>query len=209
MVLPKLSELIAAIRAKANAAIPARTWVWILAGFLAVAALVLFWKVSTGLFLRPPAAPPMQIAPSATAVAGLAKQPLPQPVRVMAYPKAQAVKRLQLPQEVADDPDQQVISSADLKPSKGGYTTATVLDTRSGEAVTRVTEKPRQLFELGGQTEIGLRFGISTRGNQQMAVYARQDLLRIGIVSIAGYGEANAGSGNPEAKAMIDARISW
>jgi hypothetical protein len=152
----------------------------------------------------------MQIAPPATAVAGLTKQPLPQPVRVLAYPKAQAIKKLQLSQDVADDSDQQIISSSDLKPSRGGYTTATVLDTRTGEAVTRVTEQPPQMFELGGQTEIGLRYGISTRGGQMGTLYARQDLLRVGLVSISGYGEASAGLGSaPAALAQVDVRISW
>lgn len=151
----------------------------------------------------------MQVAPPATVLAGVGKQLLSQPVSVKAYSKAAAVKRLQLSQDVADDPNQQVISSAELKPSRGGYVTATVLDTRTGEAVTRVTEKPRPLFELGGQTELGLRLGITSKGEQQAAVYARQDLVRVGIVTVAGYGEVDAGGGQPVAKAMIDAKVSW
>ena len=89
------------------------------------------------------------------------------------------MKKLKLPQAVADDPNQQVIYSADLKPSPGGYTTATVLDVQTGEAVTRYTEKSRPLFALGGVTEIGARYGLSTKGGQHGTIYARQDLLRV------------------------------
>ena len=181
----------------------------LLIALVLIAGVVLVCKTFLWPFESTSSPSPMQVAPEATAVAGLEKQSLPQPVVVKAYPKAAAVKRLHLPQDVADDPDQQVISSAELKPSRGGYVTATVLDTRTGEAVTRVTEKPRPLFELGGQTELGVRLGITSRGQQQAAVYARQDLIRVGMVTLAGYGEANAGGSTPEAKAMIDARVAW
>ncbi len=185
---------------------------WLFRSFIALLAIAAcYFAYRTYCMGMPkPSATPMQIAPQASVLAGVEKQPLPQPVIVRAYNKAQAVKKLQLPQGVADDPDSQVISSAELGPSKGGYVTATVLDTRTGEAVTRVTEKPRALFELGGQTELGLRYGLTSRGGQQAAVYARQDLLRISAVTVAGYGEVNAGSASQsEAKAMLDIRMAW
>lgn len=182
---------------------------WSVLAIAALAVCVAIWRGLSALRGSRSPSPPMQVAPPATVLAGVEKQLLSQPVSVKAYSKTAAVKRLHLSQDVADDPNQQVISSAELKPSKGGYVTATVLDTRTGEAVTRVTEKPRSLIELGGQTELGLRLGITSRGQQQAAVYARQDLVRVGIVTLAGYGEANAGGSTPEAKAMIDARVSW
>jgi hypothetical protein len=175
--------------------------------------LAVAWKVLSGMLSGSPSAPsPMQIAPPASVLAGIEKQSLPQPVMVRVYPKAAAVKRLRLPRDVADDPGQQVISSADLAPSRGGYVTATVLDTRTGEAVTRVTERPRPLFELGGAGEAGVRLGLTSRGSQQAALYARQDLLRVGVVTIAGYGEVDADArslSGVEAKAMLDAKVAW
>lgn len=210
MATPKLSEILAGLRAKAAAIVPRRTRIMVLLAVLALAVVLFAWKLFAPGLVSKPTPAPMQIAPPATALAGLEKQPLPQPVVVRAYPKAQAVKRLHLPPEVGNDPNQQVISSAELKPSRGGYVTATVLDTATGEAVTRVTEKPRPLFELGGQTEVGLRYGITTRGGQQGTLYARQDLVRVGLVSVSGYVEAAAGpAASPAATAQIDARISW
>lgn len=208
MATPKLSVILASLRAKADTIAPRRTRIMILLGLLALGGALFVWKtVSPGVAPKPA---PMQIAPPATVLAGLEKQPLPQPVVVRAYSKKQAVKRLHLPTEVAADPHQQVISAADLKPSQGGYTTATVLDTTTGEAITRVTEKPRPLFELGGQTEVGLRYGIATRGGQQGTMYARQDLARVGVVSVSGYVAASASPAvSSEATAQIDARITW
>lgn len=210
MATPKLSEILAGIQAKADAVVPRHARIMILLAVLALAVALFAWKMVSFRLFHKPAPAPMQVAPPATALAGLEKQPLPQPVVVRAYPKAQAVKRLHLPPEVANDQNQQVISSAELKPSRGGYVTATVLDTVTGEAVTRVTEKPRPLFELGGQTEVGLRYGITTHGGQQGTLYARQDLVRVGLVSVSGYVAASAGpAASPEATAQIDARISW
>ena len=182
----------------------------IILGLCLIAAVIAFFKLNSGLFHPAPAAAPMQAAHEAAPVAGLIKQPLPQPVIVKAYPKAQAAKKLKLPQAVTDNPTQQVISTADLAPSPGGYTTATVLDVQTGDAVTHYTEKPRPLFGFGGLTEIGARYGLSTRGGQQGTIYARQDLLRVSAVTVSGYGEVNAGAlSAPEAKAQVDVRISW
>lgn len=207
MATPELSRILAGLRAKADALVPREIRLIVLVVLVAVSVMA----VGTRMLMPPAPKPaPMQVAPPATALAGLEKQPLPEPVVVKAYPKAQAVKRLHLPTGVANDPNQQVISTAELKPSRGGYVTATVLDTATGEAVTRVTEKPRPLFELGGQTEVGLRYGITTRGGQQGTLYARQDLVRVGLVSVSGYVEAAAGpAASPAATAQIDARISW
>lgn len=174
---------------------------------LALAACLFAFKLFRA---SPPVNSVMVAAHEAAPVAGLIKQPLPQPVIVKAYPKAQAVKRLNLSGEIAINPVKEVISSAAVKPSQGGYDSITVLDTQTGEATTMLQEKPRSLFSVGGSTEIGARYGLTMQGGQQGAVYARQDVLRIGAVHLAGYGELNAGMlARPEAKAMIDVSYRW
>lgn len=204
-----LRKWAAAARAKLAAIPVSRRWLYIDIVAACVAVAVLVGKIVS----VPPSTPapaPMQPAHEAPAVANLDKQPLPAPVMVKAYPKAAAVKRLQLPPEIAADPRKEVISSAQLPPSAGGYVTATVLDTATGDAVTRFTEQPRPWLALGGQTDMGLRYGISTRGGQQATLYARQDLLRVKAVTLSGYGEANASqTASPEAKAQLDLRVSW
>jgi len=122
---------------------------------------------------------------------------------IKAIDKKQAARKMDLPSTIVDNPSIEVISTATIKPSKGGSTTATTINTQTGAVETIVKENPRPLFGFGGKTEIGIRAGISTRG-QQGALYVRQDVLRIGGIHLAGYGEVNGGESNAEAKGMID-----
>jgi hypothetical protein len=121
------------------------------------------------------------------------------------YDKTVAAKKMKLPPL---QPTQEILTTSTMKPSTGGYTTATVIDTETGVAETIVREEKRPLFGFGGQSEIGIRGGLSTKG-QQAAIYARQDVLRIGGIHLAGYGELNAGMVAPEAKAMLDISYRW
>jgi len=131
---------------------------------------------------------------------------LPVPLRVI--DKAVAAKKIKLPPEIVSDPKKELVNTTSLKPSAGGYTTATMVDTTTGIADTVWREEKRSLFGFGGGTEIGVRGGLSTKG-QQAAVYARQDVLRVGSIHLAGYGEVNAGTSAPEAKAMVDVSYRW
>lgn len=144
-----------------------------------------------------------QTAPPAAGMATASTHEVYIKPSVKAIDKKQAARKMDLPSTVIDNPDVEIISTATIKPSEGGSTTATTVNTQTGAVETIVKENPRPLFGFGGKTEIGIRAGISTRG-QQGALYVRQDVLRIGGIHLAGYGEINGGTGNAEAKGMID-----
>lgn len=154
---------------------------------------------ATGIYSAAAPASGMSGAPTHTTV----------PVPLKAYDKKQAGKLMAIPDVVLADPKLEITGTARLKPSPGGYTAAAVTNTTTGETTIITKEEKRPFFGFLGQTEIGARGGIST-GGQQGAIYARQDLLRLGSVNLAGYAEANASAiRSPEAKAMLDVSIRW
>ncbi len=125
---------------------------------------------------------------------------------IQVIPKAVAKKKLRLPQMVVDDPGKEVVSAIDIPPTRGGATSITLIDTRTGRTETLVRETPRPFLALEVATEVGMRYGLSTAGGQRIDLYARRDLARVGNVFIGVYGEANT---RPEAKAMIDVSLRW
>jgi len=122
--------------------------------------------------------------------------------------KPTARKKMKLPTAIVDNPSVVITSTASAPASEGGHEIATVLDTTTGITETVIKENPRPWFGFGGKTEIGLRAGLSTRG-EQAALYVRQDILRVGKVYLAGYGEVNGGTTNAEAKGMIDLSVRF
>ena len=179
-----------------------RTRLYILIGAAILGVLFLFFKPSpkkTG--------PGWQPAPPPSAVAGLEKQPVPG-AKVNAYPKAQAKKKLKIPDETAPD-GTEIIAAADIPPSEGGHQAIAVLDTATGESSIKIKENPRPWFALGGQTEAGAGIGIGLKG-EQASIYIRQDLLRVGKVHLIVQGTATAGPArDTEASAMIFGAVRW
>lgn len=125
---------------------------------------------------------------------------------VQILPKAPSVKKLKLPAEVANDPAAQILDAVIVPPTRGGATAVTILDTETGATRTLIKEIPRPFVAFEAGTEVGARYGLSTNGAQQAAIYARRDLLRVGNVYVGLYGEA---SSRPEARAMIDVSLRW
>lgn len=180
----------------------------VLAGVLLLAGGYLLWcwyapapAVTTAGFV--PGQPAHEVAKVPTV-------PVKVDVPLQVVPKPVASGKLKLPPAVAGDAGKQVVSTAEVPPTRGGATTVTVLDTRTGAFDTLVREKARPLFGFERGTEIGARYGVSTDGGQQAAVYVRRDLLRVGSVYLAGYGEAKFDTlGDSEARAMIDVSMRW
>lgn len=110
-------------------------------------------------------------------------------VPIKAYDKQKAAKKMSLPVEVTEDPKSALLQTARVKPSEGGYTAAAVLDTTTGGTKLLVKEEPRPLFAVGGKTGIGAIAGVTTKGNAA-GIYANQDILRVGPVSVGVAGGA-------------------
>jgi hypothetical protein len=105
-----------------------------------------------------------------------------------------------------------ITASATLKPSDGGYKAVSLYDPKTGQSTILAEEQKRPLFSFGGQTEVGIRAGLTTSGGQEGTVYTRQDILRIGGVYTAVYGEAGINTNitvKPAAKAMVDVSYRW
>jgi hypothetical protein len=146
--------------------------------------------------------------PPASGMPVVAKESVKLAVPLKVHSKQLAVKKMKLPPAVADNPAKQVTATAALKPSPGGYTVASVIDTGTGITELVVKEKPRPLFGFGGTSEIGLLGGVTTRGDSAL-VFVRQDLLRIGNVHVFGAGGAGVMGGDFAWGGFVGASVRW
>lgn len=105
-------------------------------------------------------------------------------VPLMIVPKA-AVKR-KYPDAHIDDPDDQVIDTADIGPAPDGATTITTMNTNTGTAHTEVKIKPAPWFALERQNYLGIGYEMHLNGDQKAKVYFKRDLLRIKDIHLQG-----------------------
>jgi len=152
-----------------------------------------------------------QHAPPANQVAGLQYKDHTPPPKIRVLPKKQASKKLDLPQEIAQDDKKQIISTANIAPAPDGATTVTIMDTVTGEATTIVKANPRPLFAFLRSGAAGVRYGIDTEGGQQAALFARQDVLRVGEIYLSGTAEArhHGKTGKSEGLVALEASYRW
>ena len=152
-----------------------------------------------------------QQAPPAKQVAGMTYEDHTPPPKLKVLPKKQANKKLGLPQEIAQDDKKQIISTADIAPAPDGATTVTIMDTTTGEATTIVKANPRPLLAFLKSGAAGVRYGIDMDGSQPVAVFVRQDVLRIGEIHLSGTAEArrNGKTGKSEGLIALEASYRW
>ena len=181
-------------------------WIYTAAFLLLTLWLVWLW------YGKQPAAP-QDWAPAAPAhqVGALPKIDHAPPARMQVLPKQQAAKKLKLPAAVADDPDTEIIDTAEVPPAPDGATTVTTINMQTGEAKTIVKANPRPLFAFLRTGAAGIRYGIDTRGEQQAALFVRQDVLRVGGVHLGLTAEArtNPARGTSEALGAVEASYRW
>jgi len=146
--------------------------------------------------------------PPASGMPVVAKESVKLAVPLKVHSKQLAVKKMKLPPAIADDPAKQVVATATLKPSAGGYTVAAVIDTDTGITDLVAKEKPRSLLGFGGTSEIGLLGGVTRRGDTAL-VFARQDLVRVGTVHLFGAGGAGFAGGDGVYGAFVGASVRW
>ena len=125
---------------------------------------------------------------------------VPGPERIVTIEKEKVVKELSMPGWIAADKLQQVIATASLPASRGGYNAVTLLNTQTGEGQIVAKERPLSLFAFENGLTAGLRFGLSSQLGQAGDVHVGWTFLRIGIAHVGAYGELN---NRPEAKAML------
>lgn len=171
---------------------------------LGLAALLFTYKLFfhkapvTGVYTSAPAASGMSDAPTHSTA----------PVKLQAYDKITAAKKMRIPEIILSDPKVELVGTAKLKPSEGGYTIGAVVNTETGKAEIITKEEPRPLFGFGGKTEVGALAGVSTGGDTAI-LYARQDVLRIGPVNLGAIGGAGTVGGKLGAGAFVDVSVRW
>ena len=103
------------------------------------------------------------------------------PIKIV--PKA-AVKD-KFPEAHVDDPDEEVIDTADIGDAPNGATTVTTLNTITGESKTevKIKEAPWFAFEHGNTAGVGYEVG--TQGSK-VPIYYRRDILRIKDLHLVG-----------------------
>jgi hypothetical protein len=126
---------------------------------------------------------------------------IPGPERIVVVEKEAARKAgIDIP------PGQQVTTTADLPPTKGGYRTATFINMSTGVSITTAQEKKQPFLGLPNELEAGVRYGLSSKGAQIGTGYTRYNFLRVGKFNLGAYGEITT---QPEAKVMIDLGYRW
>lgn len=182
-----------------------RTWL-LLAAFLLLAAwLVWLW------YGKRDALPTKsyQAAPPAPAVAGVSTVDHPAPPVIKVIPKAVASKKLDLPADVAGNDNKQVISTADIAPAPYGATTVTVMDNTTGDSTTLVKAKPKAVFAFLRTGAVGVRYGIASSGDQQAALFVRQDVVRVANIHLSVTVEARTVPTKGTSEAFGAAEISY
>jgi hypothetical protein len=181
-----------------------RTAMYIGLGILALAGMLLLYKT----FIYH--APVPGIWTGTEPAKGMANAPThtTPPVKLQAYDKETAVKKMNIPEIILSDPKLELVGHGKVKPSEGGYTIGAVTNIETGKTEIITKEEPRPLFGFGGKTSIGALAGVSTKGDVAL-MYVSQDLLRIGGVNIGAAGGAGTVGGELAAGAFVNARFSW
>lgn len=105
----------------------------------------------------------------------------PQKLMVV-HPKAEAVRRLQLPKEEAANAQEEVFEATDAPASKYGTTTITFANLSTGMPRTVIKAKEAPWFRFERGNEIGVEGGIGTRGKYSQIDYQRDILSVKGVV---------------------------
>lgn len=156
---------------------------------------------------------PQDWSPAAPAhqVGGIPKVDHAPPPKIKVLPKQQASKKLGLPAEITEDPATEIIDTAEVPPAPDGATTVTTINMQTGEAKTIVKANPRPMFAFMRTGAAGIRYGISSTGDQQAALFVRQDVLRIDNVHLAATAEGRTTptKGTSEAYGAVEVSYRW
>lgn len=159
-----------------------------------------------------PAPPPVNQwtpAPEIRTVEKIKRVHVPGPKQIVTIEKEKVVEKLKLPDDIAKNPNEQIIATAEIAPHRAKTDVVATMNTHTGEA--HIVSRPRKppFFEFISEKELGVRAGISTDGTAA-DVFARWDFVRIGGASIGFYGEAGATSmGKTQAKAQVSVSYKW
>lgn len=104
-----------------------------------------------------------------------------------------AVKR-EFPEAHVDDPDDEVIDTADIPPAPNGATAITTMNVQTGEAHTEIKIKEPPWFALERTNYIGIGIEQHYNGEQKGKVYYKRDFVRVKDLHLQGEAVIKAGT---------------
>jgi len=126
--------------------------------------------------------------------------------KIVVIEKEAAAKKLDLPPEIKDDPNKQITATAVIPPYEGKTNVLAVLDTSTGGIGVMARQLALPFFDFENKREIGIRYGISMKHDQEADLYGRWDFFRVANAHLGLYGEVNT---TGDAKAMLQAAYKW
>lgn len=129
------------------------------------------------------------------------------PKLVYVYPpKAKA--KLDLPAEVAKDPDKHVTATGKLDAEDRPYTLTSVLDVETGESAVYARPDPLPWLAPNTTSEVGVFAGYKD-GEQAIRLEARQELLRVKALHVGAIGSADMTPGNIDGFIGVGVWARW
>jgi hypothetical protein len=139
--------------------------------------------------------------PEVKTVTKIKRVEVPGPTKIVTVEKEVVVEKLKLPDWVKTDENKQVVATAEIQPYEGKTDAVAILDTKTGESVIVAKQIPLPLFGFENSKEIGLRAGVTIKGEAETGIYGRWSFLRVGNLHVGAYGEANS---RGDAKAQLE-----
>ena len=115
--------------------------------------------------------------------------------KIVTIEKIVVVDRLNLPAWIRDDESKQVIATGDFPSTRGGYTAAAIIDTKTGEGQIVAKEKRQPFFAWLNEKEIGGVYGLSTDSPRDWLAYGQWTPGRVGPIHGAIYTDGGPSRG--------------
>lgn len=122
--------------------------------------------------------------------------------KIVALEKKAAVKKLNLPPEIKDDPAKQITASGIVAPYEGKTDVLAIFDTNTGVSSIVAKQVPLPFLDFENHLALGIRSGASFKNDLETDGYVRWDFFRIASVHLGVYGEVNT---TGDAKGMLQA----
>lgn len=135
-------------------------------------------------------------------VVNIKRVSIPGPKEIQVIEKEKIVEKIALPEWVKKDANQQIISTGTVEPdrNRGNVEAVATLNTQTGESTMFMRQKDRKWLGLPNEAEIGIGYGIDSKGQVGATVYARYDIARIGGVVIHAYAEGSTDRARAEVR---------
>lgn len=166
-----------------------------------IAFCVILWQVS-----RPKTEPAGTTTSVTTAseLKGVDKQDI-NPPKVPVYTKP-AKQKLNLPQDVQDDPSKYVLASSKLPNDTHTHTVTTVIDENTGQVKTYDRRDPYPLISAEQSGSMWVGYGIKNGGVKMLQAVIQEDLFQIKVVH---FGAMASLSSDGIVFAGIGASMKW